>query len=507
MTDLPDDTDQLKAMLLELHQQNEAKDKLLAAKQEEVVELKTKIELLVEQLNLSKSKRFSSQSEKTPKGTFNEAEQQKSTTTSDDQKKKRGRKPFPKELEREVHKHELNAPYCECCDEPLHQCGVETSEELKIIPQKVSVIRHERTKYACRQCEKTQTESKIITAPKPASMLPKSIGSADAFAAVVTAKYVDALPLYRQVDILNRSGIDISRATLANWCVQLGSKVQVIIDAMKNELLQEKLICADETTVQVLREEDKKAQSKSYMWVYRSGEFVDHPVVIYDYQPSRKAQCVQDFLAGYTGYLLSDGYSAYNKLEDVTQAACMAHVRRKFTDAQKASPSKKAGKPEKALNFISKLYGVEKKAKGLDEKSRYQLRQQEAKPILDEFKQWLDSQNVLPKGLLGKAITYTQNQWPKLLTYLEDGDISIDNNVTERDIRPFTTGRKNWMFSTSVDGANASANLYSLVMTCRANDMNPYYYFQHLFAELPKRSPTDDVSDLMPWNVEIGEAE
>ncbi|MDV7106413.1 transposase, partial [Vibrio sp. TH_r3] len=239
MTELPDDVEQLKAMLLELHQQNEAKDKLLQAKQEEVVELETKVQLLLEQLNLSKSKRFSSQSEKIPKGTFNEAEQQTSVPKSDDEKKKTGRKPLPTELERETHKHELNAPYCDCCDEPLHECGVETSEELKIIPQKVSVIRHERIKYTCRQCEKTQTQSTIITAPKPASMIPKSLGSADAFAAVVTAKYVDALPLYRQVDILNRSGIDVSRATLSNWCVQLGDKVQVIIDYMKSALLNE----------------------------------------------------------------------------------------------------------------------------------------------------------------------------------------------------------------------------------------------------------------------------
>jgi transposase len=507
MTDLPNDVDKLKAMLLELHQQNEAKDKLLQAKQEEVVELKTKVQLLLEQLNLSKSKRFSSQSEKVPNGTFNEAEQQNAIPKSSDEKKKTGRKPLPSELERETHKHELNAPYCECCDEPLHECGVETSEELKIIPQKVSVIRHERTKYACRQCEKVETKTKIITAPKPASMIPKSLGSADAFAAVVTAKYVDALPLYRQVDILNRSGIDISRATLANWCVQLGDKVQVIIDHMKSELLNEKLICADETTVQVLREEDRKAQTKSYMWVYRSGEYTENPIVIYDYQPSRAAKCAQNFLGDYSGYLLSDGYSAYDTLDTVTQAACMAHARRKFTDAQKASPSKKAGKPEKALNFIAKLYGIEKQAKSLSARERQKIRKQEAEPVLNEFKEWLDAQNVLPKGTLGKAIAYTQNQWPKLLTYLESGEISIDNNVTERDIRPFTTGRKNWMFSTSIDGAKASANLYSLVMTCRANDINPYYYFQHLFTELPKRSSSSDISALMPWNLEISEVE
>ncbi len=440
---------------------------------------------------------------------LNEAEQQNSLPKLEPKHHKKGRKPLPKKLERDVIQHELNAPYCECCDAPLHQCGKEASEELKIIPQKVSVIRHERTKYACRQCEKTQTSSKIITARKPASMIPKSIGSADAFAAVVTAKYVDALPLYRQVNILNRSGIDISHSTLANWCVLLGSKNQVIIDAMKESLLKETLICADETTVQVLREKDRAAQSKSYMWVYRSGEFTANPIVIYDYQPSRSSACAKGFLGHYGGYLLSDGYAVYDCLEHVTQAACLAHVRRIFTDAQKARPSKKAGKIEKALNYIGKLYQIEKETKPLSSLERQRLRLENSKPILDDFHQWLikAKSTALPKSALGKAINYSLNQWPKLLTYLENGEISIDNNVTERDIRPFTAGRKNWMFSTSVDRAKASANLYSLVMTCRANGINPYYYFQHLFTELPKCQSSDNLTDLMPWNMKSSEAE
>jgi transposase len=361
MTELPNNIAQLKAMLL--------------AKEEEVAALKTQVQLLIEQLNLSKSKRFASQSEKVAKGTFNEAEQQNALPTPAAERGKTGRKPLPAELEREVQTHSLNTPYCDCCDTPLHECGKEVSETLKILPQRVSVIRHERTKYACRQCEQTAETSKVVTAPRPASMIPKSLGSVEAFAAVVTAKYVDALPLYRQVDILNRSGIEISRATLANWCVLLGCQVQCIIDALKTPLLNEALICADETTVQVLREEDRKAQAKSYMWVYRSGEFADNPVVIYDYHPSRAASCVREFLGDYKGYLLSDGYGAYDTLSGVTQAACMAHVRRKFTDTQKASPSTRAGKPEKALSFISKLYGIEKRAKGLSAIARQQLRQ------------------------------------------------------------------------------------------------------------------------------------
>ena len=260
----------------------------------------------------------------------------------------KGRKPLPAALEREIHEHKLDTPQCDCCKAPLHECGKEISEELKVIPQKVSVIRHERTKYACRQCEKTQTTTKVITAPKPASLLPKSIASADAMAAVVTAKYVDALPLYSQVDILKRSGIEIWRATLSNWCVQLGDKVQRVIDAMQVQLKQESLICADETTVQVLREEDKKAQSKSYMWVYRSGEFTTNPIVIYDYQPGRAAIYPESFLSEYQGYLLSDSYSAYNKLQGITQAGCWAHARRYFIDAQKKRPTKKVGKVEVA---------------------------------------------------------------------------------------------------------------------------------------------------------------
>lgn len=509
MTDLPDDVEQLKAMLLKLQEENNVLKKTVDTQAEEVVELENKMQLLLEQLNLSNSKRFSAKSEKEPKGTFNEAEQQNALPKSAPKHHKKGRKPLPAELEREVYQHTLNAPYCECCNEPLHECGTEVSEELKIIPQKVSVVRHERTKYACRQCEKTQTSSKIITAPRPANMIPKSIGSPEAFAAVVTAKYVDALPLYRQVEILKRSDIDLSRGTLANWCVQLGNKVNVIVEAMKAHLLNEKLICADETTVQVLREQDRSAQSKSYMWVYRSGEFVKQPMVIYDYQPSRAGQCVKDFLGNYSGYLLTDGYQAYNGLDNVSQAGCLAHVRRKFTDAQKAQPKKKSGRVEKAINFIAKLYGIEQEAKGLCAIERQQLRQQKSKPILDKFHEWLleSQEKVLPKSQLGGAINYTVNQWPKLLTYLEDGDISIDNNVTERDIRPFTTGRKNWMFSTSVEGATASANLYSLVMTCRANNINAYYYFAHLFKVLPTRSLQDDLTDLMPWNLDIDEAE
>jgi transposase len=493
MTDLPDDIDQLKALIYQLQADIQSRDR--------------HIQHLLEQLNLSKSKRFGKQSEKADKGTFNEAEQQISLPKPAPAHHKKGRQPLPAGLEREVQCHTLNAPHCEGCGEPLHACGTETSETLKIIPQKVSVIRHERTKYTCRQCEKTETHNKIITAPPLPSLLPRTIASPETQAAIVTAKYVDALPLYRQADILARSGIEISRSTLANWCVQLGRKVHVLVEQMQAHLLNEPLICADETPVQVLHEADRPAQSKSYMWVYRSGEFAAHPAVIFDYQPSRSGRCVADFLGDYTGYLLTDGYAAYDTLKSVKRAGCMAHARRKFTEAQKIQSNKKAGRAEQGLAFFATLYAIEREARLLSPDERRRLRQEKAKPILKDFHDWLTeaSRTALPKSAIGTAISYTLNQWPKLMVYLEDGHISIDNNVTERDIRPFTTGRKNWLFSTSAAGAFASANLYSLVMTCRANDINPYFYFRHIFTELPKRQSGAPLHDLLPWNVNIND--
>ncbi|KER00938.1 IS66 family transposase [Photorhabdus temperata] len=493
MTDLPDDIDQLKALVYQLQADIQGKDRQIA--------------LLLEQLSLSKSKRFGKQSEKADKGTFNEAEQQDSLPKPAPAHHKKGRQPLPAGLAREAQRHTLNAPHCDCCGEPLHACGVETAETLKIVPQKVSVIRHERTKYACRQCEKTQTHSKIITAPAPPSLLPRTIASPDTQAAIVTAKYVDALPLYRQADILARSGIEISRSTLANWCVQLGRKVHVLVEQIRTHLLNEPLICADETPVQVLHEAARPAQSKSYMWVYRSGEFVAHPAVIFDYQPSRSGRCVADFLGDYAGYLLTDGYAAYDTLKSVRHAGCMAHARRKFTEAQKVQPGKKAGRAEQGLTFIARLYAIEREARPFSPDERRRLRQEKATPILKDFHDWLTeaSRTALPKSAIGTAITYALNQWSKLIVYLEDGHLSIDNHVTERDIRPFTTGRKNWIFSTSPDGAFASANLYSLVMSCRANDINPYFYFRHIFTELPKRHSDDSLHDLLPWNVNISD--
>ncbi|KGJ97960.1 hypothetical protein ND16A_0765 [Thalassotalea sp. ND16A] len=466
--------------------------------------MKARIDKLLADLQLSKSRAYGKKSEKSPRGMFNEAEKHQSKDAPKHHKK--GKKVLAEHFEREEINHELTELDCPCCGHDMHSCGSEDTEQIKIIPAQISVIKHKQFKYACRHCEHTGTHSKIITAPKPKQPIPGSIASPEAISAVVTAKYCDALPLYRQAEIYKRGGLEISRSTLANWCIKAGHLIKPLVEVMQEHLVNEYSLCADETHVQVLSEEGKLAHSKSYMWVYRSNEVSKQPVVLYDYQPGRSRACVQSFLPDYQGYLQCDGYSVYDNIEGITPVGCWAHARRKYEDALKAE-SKIKGRANKAKSFISKLYALEIKAdkQQLTPEERYNLRQEKAVPILDNFKLWLDDTNskIIKGSHIGQAINYTLNQWDKLIRYVEDGHLGIDNNVTERDIRPFTTGRKNWLFSKSVTGAKASAWLYSIVMTCRANDINPYYYFLHLFRELPSRNTGDDLTDLMPWNVQL----
>ena len=494
----------LQNQLARMQAQIDALEKDKASLLEDKVEMQARIDHLLAELKLSKSQKYGKKSEKAPRGTFNEAEQHQSSEPPKHHKK--GKQTLAAHFEREEIEHTLTVLDCPCCGEQLHHCGSEDSEQVKIIPAKVSVIKHKQFKYACRHCEHEQLTSKIITAPKPAQPIPGSIASPEALAAVVTGKYCDALPLYRFVEILGRGGLELSRGTLANWCIKAGLLIKPLVKAMQRHLLGEHSLCADETRTQVLDEGDNPS-SNSYMWVYRSNEVSHEPVVIYDYQAGRSRACAREFLAGFQGYLQCDGYSVYDDIEGITPVGCWAHARRKYNDALKAE-SKNKGRAHTAISFISQLYKLETQAKNkkLSPQARYQLRQEKALPILLQFKAWLDeaSDKVTTESYIGKAIKYNLNQWPKLIRYIEDGQLGIDNNITERDIRPFTTGRKNWLFSKSVNGAQASATLYSIVMTCRANDINPYYYFLHLFKELPNREAGDDnFTDLMPWNVQL----
>ena len=306
---------------------------------------------------------------------------------------------------------------------------------------------------------------------------------------------------------MQRIGVDLPRATLANWMIKAGHLVQPLINLMQDRLLSYDILQMDETTVQVLKESGRKAQSKSYLWLQRGGP-PEHPVVLYHYDPGRGAAVATRLLDGFKGYLQTDGYDGYNAVvasNHLIHVGCMAHARRRFHDAVKAQGRNKTrGKAHRGLALIQKLYGIEKQARNLEPEKRHAHRQRHARPILDEMRSWLDQAvgQVPPTSATGKALHYLHHEWPRLIRYLDDGRLEIDNNAAENAIRPFVIGRKNWLFSDSVRGVKASANLYSLIETAKANGLEPYAYLRYLFTELPKAETVDAIETLLPGNLD-----
>jgi len=518
---LPDDIDALKSLLadqaIKLDHFVVRNEQLTTQNQR----YKAQVLTLTEQLNLALARRYAASSEKCSPDQicfFDEAEVDSAAvdgTGADADsdadeimvaahtRKKRGRKPLPDSLPRIDVIHELpeSERRCDHDGRLLTEIDEVISEQLDIIPAKIQVLRHIRKKYACDcgQC--------IKTAPLPAQPIPKSMASPGLLAHITVSKYQDALPLYRQETILQRIGVDIPRATLASWMIRAGHLVQPLMNLLHEQLLSHDIIQMDETTVQVLRETGKTAQSKSYLWVQRGGP-PEHPVVLYHYDPGRGAGVARRLLDGFRGYLQTDGYDGYNAAvaaNHLTHVGCMAHARRKFSEAVKAQGrNRKRGKAHRGLTLIQKLYRVEKQARKLTPEQRHAQRQLHARPILDEIRTWLDTAlpRVPPTSATGKALNYLHNEWGKLIRYLDDGRLEIDNNAAENAIRPFVVGRKNWLFSDSVKGVNASANLYSLIETAKANGLEPYVYLRFLFTELPKAETVEAIEALLPGNLD-----
>jgi len=516
---LPDDIEFLKALVAEQAAQNEQLLTEKRAADQENARLGAKVLSLQEQLNLALARRYAASSEKISPDQirlFNEAEQEADMLVDEEPaderitvpahtRKKRGRKPLPDTLPRVDVVHEMRADERQCPHDgnELSEIGEVVSEQLDIIPAQIRVIRHIRKQYACTcgQC--------IRTAALPAQPIPKSLASPGLLAHVTVSKYQDALPLYRQETILQRIGVDIPRATLANWMIKAGTLVQPLINLLRDRLLTYDIVQMDETTVQVLKEPGKSAQSKSYLWLQRGGP-PGQPVVLYDYDPSRSQQVPKRLLEGFSGYLQVDGYEGYNAVvaaNALIHVGCMAHARRRFSDAVKAQGKgkhKPTGKAQQGLAFIQKLYAVEQRAKALSTEERYGYRQQHAKPILERLRNWLDKSlpSVPPGSATGKALNYLHKEWDKLTRYLDDGRLEIDNNRAENAIRPFVVGRKNWLFSDSVSGVKASANLYSLIETAKAAGLEPYAYLRHIYTKLPQAGTVEAIEALLPGNIE-----
>jgi transposase len=500
---LPDDPSMLKALLRKQNQQ--------------ITFLQIELAKYEEERRLDRARRFGASSEAGDHqaNLFDEAEantevvdeaavEDDSIEVAAHTKRRPKRKPLPADLPRVDIHHDLDPAdkVCGCCGDEMQVMGEKTSEQLDVIPAQVYVRVHHRKTYSCRQCDES-----IKTAALPPQPIPKSYASAGLLAHVAVAKYADGLPLYRQSKQFKRLGIELPRNTLANHMIKAGALIQPLIEALQDHVLSHDIMQMDETPVQVLKEPGKVAQSKSYMWVMKGGPPA-HPGIVYHYDPSRSQSVPETLLKDYTGYLQTDGYAGYNGIlshNGMIGLGCWAHVRRKFKDAQKALPKKdqnKGNRLTQALAFIGKLYQLEQAIKDEPEEVKRQRRQADAAATLTKFKAWLDKQSVPPQTLLGKAIAYTLSQWPRLIVYLEDGRLNIDNNLVENAIRPFAIGRKNWLFSDTQHGARASANLYSLIETAKANGINDYAYLKYVFAVLPAVHSDDEIARLLPWRID-----
>lgn len=483
--------------------------------QNKVIELEETNATLMHYLKLSQAARFGSKSEKVSNDedapmlpgigqVFDEA-----SVEAEPKKpvKKRaaqgGRKPLPDHLPREEVTHDIKEHEKVCpCGNALHCIGKEESEQLELIPAKVKVIKNVRLKYGCKACEDT-----IILANMPSQALPKSMAGPGLLSHILVSKYDDHLPIYRQAEIWERAGIDLDCTTMGRWVMSCGDLLMPLADLMKQDIAASDSVQADETGVQVMNEKGRKNKSKSFMWVFKTVGDKDSKI-LYHYSPSRGSEVISSTLNGFEGYLQSDGYTAYTKfakthLGKITTLGCWAHARRKFVDITKVAPKK--GVAFGAIKLIAELYKIERQAKydGLSFEKIQEMRQKKSKPILEELKKFLleHQDAVPPKSLLGKAISYTLKNWEHLIVYLERGDLEIDNNESERCIKPFAVGRKNWLFKGCVKGAESSAVIYSLIETAKSHGHNPYEYLKDIFIRLPQKiAAGESLEDLLPYN-------
>jgi transposase len=412
-----------------------------------------------------------------------------------------GRKALAAHLPRIEIRHELAAIERICaCGAALTEIGAETSEQLDYMPAKVQVIRHVRPKYACACCH---TGVKI--APVPAQVLPRSNAAPGLLAHLVTAKYVDSLPLHRQETIFARHGVALPRATQAAWIIAVAQQLQPLVNLMDERLRTSGYIRIDETPVQVLNS-DKPVGSDHWMWVRVAGP-PGQRLILFDYDASRGAQVAERLLDGATGYVQSDGYAVYDgvaaKLK-LTHAGCLAHARRRFFEAIKALPKSEQGRETAAHDIVRRidaLYTIEREIKALKPEVRAERRQQRAVPILTALHAFACTvlQQTLPSGKLGEALGYLLGQWQKLIRYVDDERLAIDTNLAENAIRPFALGRRNWLFADTVNGAKASATLYGIIETAKANGLEPFAYLRGMLERLPHAQSVEDFEALLPF--------
>lgn len=428
------------------------------------------------------------------------AEPEEPTEVKPHNRKKPKRKPIPEIFPRKEIIHDLNQEekFCACCSLELKKIGEEISEKLDIIPAQIIVEKHIRYKYACKACE-----GNVKLAPIVGQFLPKSNATPGLLAHIIVSKYQDALPLYRQESIFKRIGIDISRGVMASWVIKTANMLMPIFNLMKEDLISSPVINCDETRIRVLNKNGMKIDRNSFMWVMASWQ-PHRKIVIFEHEPTRSGEAANRLLNGFSGYLQADGYDAYNSVVNgAIRVGCFAHVRRKYVDSINSLDIKyrKNHSGNKAIAYIKQLYQIEEKFESLPLHERKIKREKEVKPIFEEFRKWLDIELVAvpPKTAYGRALNYAHNEWPYLIRYIEHELLTPDNNRAENAIRPFVIGRNNWLFSDTTNGADASAVLYSIIETAKANGLEPYFYLRHILKHLPIATTVEDFEDLLPY--------
>ena len=498
------------------------KDKEINKKDREIADLRKQVDWFKGQFKLLQSKQFGPSSEKSVEleeqlSLFNEPElfaDPKAVEPDLEQivykrKKQSGKRDldFSKlPTEQVVHELPEEEQVCPVCGSEMHACGHDVvRRELRYVPAQYKVVEHVQTAYSCRNCEKNALATPMKKSEVPAGLIPGSgIVSPSLLAHILNSKYTLALPLYRQEQEFQRLGVPISRQTMANWVIAAHERwFGELFRRLREELLSNEILHADETTLTVLREDGRKATQKSYVWVYRTSGDSERPVVLYDYQPSRAGEHAKDFLTGFSGFLHTDGYEAYHcKLPDtITAVGCWAHMRRKFTDTLKAllKEAREKHPAQTGLRYCNKLFELKAgyAEKKLSFPERFLERKERSAPIAEEFFSWAKNEydhNPVPKSAYGAALTYAVKQRGWLMNVFLDGRLELSNNRAERAVRPFAVGRKNWLFSNTPKGASASAAAYSIVETAKANGLRPFRYFQFLLEQL-----SAPIETCLPW--------
>ena len=493
----------------------------------EIDELKRKLEHMNEVFANAQRARFGQSSEKNTyvlqeqTSLFNEAESSQDHKAEEpkpdtifveahERKKKRSQAEMLNHLPEEEVLLEVpeDQLVCSKCGGKMKPIGKKfLRHEMQIIPKQTKLLAYYAVTYACDSCEKNTGFAHIISVKPPVPLMKHSLASPSTVAYIMTQKYVDGLPLARQEKIWAREGVSLSRATMANWVIQCSEVwLKPLYRHMKQELLTHSVIHADETVVQVLKEDNKPATSESRMWLYASAALLKHQVRLFEYQPDRSGKRPESFLRGFTGWLITDGYAGYNQVQGVTHCGCWAHARRKWREAMPDGATVKTSKAAIGFQYCNKLFAEERKCVLYKPEYRKEYRQNRELPLLEEYFAWLNTVHPEKGSKLEDAVRYSINQKEQLCAFLDKAEVPISNNLAENAIRPFTLGRKNWLFCDTPKGAEASAVVYSLVESAKANGIEPFAYLQHVLVQLPYfgKSPShEELETLMPWAPDI----